>query len=218
MRTPKEYSAMIKEGVVTTKVLGEVLFSINKRAKNWRDQKRAYKMTYYEKTYERAVEEEKKYYQMKSDILNLFMPICIHKDIKYRDKFVRVYDTAGTDEFERTVDYNGFNYNYIVKNSDKFNIKKYGSFMDWEFEQEVYFVDVIEETYVHKELFFNYFEIGQNKFHEPINEEEVKDSNLKIIVLDDFKTEGEDINDLLSTQFCKKVYDGIMNGELKIVD
>jgi len=64
MRTPKEYSAMIKEGVVTTKVLGEVLFSINKRAKNWRDQKRTYKMTYYEKTYERAVEEEKKYYQI----------------------------------------------------------------------------------------------------------------------------------------------------------
>ena len=62
MKTPTEYNKMIKEGYITKNVLGEVLFSINKRAKNWRDRKRQYKHTIYQKTYENAVENEKKYY------------------------------------------------------------------------------------------------------------------------------------------------------------
>lgn len=37
MKTPKEYTEMIKQKEVTTKLVGEVLYSLNKRAKNARE-------------------------------------------------------------------------------------------------------------------------------------------------------------------------------------
>ena len=33
MKTPIKYNALIKNGKITTQILGEVLYSINKRAK-----------------------------------------------------------------------------------------------------------------------------------------------------------------------------------------
>lgn len=36
MRTPAKYNTLIKNGKITSQILGEVLYSINKRAKNWR--------------------------------------------------------------------------------------------------------------------------------------------------------------------------------------
>ena len=43
MKTPKEWSKNLKKRLVTEDMLEAALFSVNKRAKNWRDKKREYK-------------------------------------------------------------------------------------------------------------------------------------------------------------------------------
>ena len=40
MRTPKEYADNIKKGIITTSMLEAALYSVNKRAKNYRDAER----------------------------------------------------------------------------------------------------------------------------------------------------------------------------------
>ena len=49
-------------------------------------------------------------------------------------------------------------------------------------------------------------------------EREIPDEIVEIIELVDFKTEGEDINELLSTQFCKKVHELLMDNKLQIIE
>ena len=43
MRIPKAYTENLNKGIVTEQMLCDVLYSYNKRAKNWRDKKRQYK-------------------------------------------------------------------------------------------------------------------------------------------------------------------------------
>lgn len=37
MKTPDNYSVLIKKGILTTEIAADVIYSLNKRAKNWRD-------------------------------------------------------------------------------------------------------------------------------------------------------------------------------------
>lgn len=43
MKTPKVYSENLKQGIITPSMLEEVLYSYNKRAKNYRDRARDYR-------------------------------------------------------------------------------------------------------------------------------------------------------------------------------
>jgi len=88
MRTPNIYIENLENGIVTEKMLCDVLFSYNKRAKNWRDKKREYKHSYATNSYtwfNSALENEQKYYGYKSEILNLLTPECIHEEIFEND-------------------------------------------------------------------------------------------------------------------------------------
>lgn len=218
MKTPTEYNKMIKEGYITKNVLGEVLFSINKRAKNWRDRKRQYSYSYYEKSYDDAVENEKKYYEMKDDILSLFSPLCIHVDVKYKTKRIRIYDTVGFDKYDdiRETKYDGKDF-YQLLESDEYEICHSGSFMDYFSYERVQFIDVVIDRYEDKRLYFKYYEVGDHTFHTPIQEEDVS-QDLEVIELENFKTKGDDINNLLSTQFCKKVHELLMDNKLEIIE
>ena len=218
MKTPTEYNKMIKEGYITKNVLGEVLFSINKRAKNWRDRKRQYKHSIYQKNYEDAVENEEKYYSMKDDILSHFKPECIHVDIKYRTERVRIYNTAGYDRNDKPRQTKKKKKNfYKLLKSNKYEICHRGSFFDYYEYCEVEFIDIVTKRTEDKKLYFKYYTVGNNTFHTPIEEQAIP-KDLEIIELVDFKTEGEDINELLSTQFCKKVHELLMDNKLQIVE
>jgi hypothetical protein len=84
MKTPKSYIENLDNGIVTEKMLCDVLYSYNKRAKNWRDKKRQYKYSYAANSYvwfNTALDNEKKYYEYKSELLNLIEPECIHEEI-----------------------------------------------------------------------------------------------------------------------------------------
>lgn len=52
MRTPKEYSENLKNGIITAEMLEACLFSVNKRAKNCRDKIREYRRNRYFTGYE----------------------------------------------------------------------------------------------------------------------------------------------------------------------
>lgn len=83
MRTPRQYVVNLENGIVTEQMLCDVLYSYNKRAKNWRDKKRQYKHSYAANSYawfNNALENEKKYYEYKSEILSLLKPECIHEE------------------------------------------------------------------------------------------------------------------------------------------
>lgn len=88
MRTPKKYTENLEKGVITEQMLCDVLYSYNKRAKNWRDKKREYKKSYSSNSYvwvNDARENEQKYYGYKTEILNLLEPECIHEEILEND-------------------------------------------------------------------------------------------------------------------------------------
>ena len=82
------------------------------------------------------------------------------------------------------------------------------SYFDYEYDREVYFIDIPDEE--NSFLYFLYYEYPKHSFHNPINKEELEKYNkLEIIDIEDFETFGKDVNDLLSLQFCDKVYDVI---------
>ena len=63
-------------------MLEDSLYSVNKRAKNWRDKKREYKHLRYDKyhNYENAEANESEMYSKKQTLLSLLTPVRIHQE------------------------------------------------------------------------------------------------------------------------------------------
>lgn len=207
MRTPKRYTDLIKNKKRTNQIIAECIYSVNKRAKNYRDKIKDYKQggfyKYKEDNIENAKEQKEKYYSMKEDLLLNFSPKLIHK--KYdREKIQRVYS---------------YQKNYEKLYNEKRNdIVWENSYYDYDRNKEVDFFDYSlgEKKY----LYFLYYEIGEYSFHTPITEERVeKNTQLEIKEIDEnFQTHGADIVDLLSTQFVQKVIDLLDSGDYTIIE
>lgn len=207
MRTPKRYTDLIKNKKITNQIIAECIYSVNKRAKNYRDKIKDYKQggfyKYKEDNIENAKEQKEKYYSMKEDLLLNFSPKLIHK--KYDgEKIQRVYS---------------YQKNYTKLYNEKINdIFKENSYYDYDRNKEVDFFDYSlgEKKY----LYFLYYEIGEYSFHTPITEERVeKNTQLEIKEIDEnFQTHGADIVDLLSTQFVQKVIDLLDSGDYTIIE
>lgn len=198
MRTPATYSRMLNKGFITKDVLGEVLYSINKRAKNYRDVKRKY-MNFKNDRYnnfEKSEEQEELFYSMKDNILKNMLPIEIHKDTKIKKYTTKVYDYE--EEY------------YTIKDED---IIRENSYYDRELDCEVEFKVVAIQEEI--ELYFKYYKIGKYDFHIPIEKKNI-DPSLPLKELSNFETYGKDINELLSVPFCKKVYGMLQDNKLKI--
>ena len=207
MRTPKRYTDLIKNKKITNQIIAECIYSVNKRAKNYRDKIKDYKQggfyKYKEDNIENAKEQKEKYYSMKEDLLLNFSPKLIHK--KYDgEKIQRVYS---------------YQKNYEKLYNEKRNdIVWENSYYDYDRNKEVDFFDYSlgEKKY----LYFLYYEIGEYSFHTPITEERVeKNTQLEIKEIDEnFQTHGADIVDLLSTQFVQKVIDLLDSGDYTIIE
>ena len=207
MRTPKRYTDLIKNKKITNQIIAECIYSVNKRAKNYRDKIKDYKQggfyKYKEDNIENAKEQKEKYYSMKEDLLLNFSPKLIHK--KYdREKIQRVYS---------------YQKNYEKLYNEKRNdIVWENSYYDYDRNKEVDFFDYSlgEKKY----LYFLYYEIGEYSFHTPITEERAeKNTELEIKEIDEnFQTHGADIVDLLSTQFVQKVIDLLDSGDYTIIE
>ncbi|MFS9320984.1 hypothetical protein [Streptococcus infantis] len=207
MRTPKKYNDLIKNKEITNKIIAECIYSVNKRAKNYRDKIKDYNQAgfykYKENNIENAKEQKEKYYSMKDDLLLNFSPKLIHK--KYDgEKRQRVYS---------------YQKNYAKLYNEKINdIVWENSYYDYDRNKEVDFFDYSlgEKKY----SYFLYYEIGEYSFHTPITEERVeKNTQLEIKEIDEnFQTHGADIVDLLSTQFVQKVIDLLDSGDYTIIE
>ena len=208
MRTPKEYSDNLKNGLVTDEMLSNVLFSYSKRAKNYRDKIREYRHIqrtngyWYDKygTIPKLEERRDMLYGKKSDLLNLRPEhlVCIHKQDKHATE--RIYD------YEKR-------YDKIVR--DRYDDIVWSNYyFDYEEYREVYFVDIPSPNKQY--LYFLYYEYPLHTFHTPIEKSDIGSiksvhPGINIIEIDDLETYGDDINDLLSLQFCDKVYNFMMN-------
>ena len=197
MKTPIAYNRLINENKITAEILGTVLYSINKRAKNWRDKKRKYKLLKYDRynNYEKALENEQHYYNMKIDILDRLQPTAIHKEVKIRERIKRIFDYE--EEFSCIKD------NAVIATAEYFDECR-GSIVTYKKVKNI----------ENKALYYLYYEIGEYGFHKPINEDDISKYNLEIYLLNNFITSGQDINDLLSTQFCQKVYRSFTSNRL----
>ena len=202
MRTPKKYNDLIKNKEITNKIIAECIYSVNKRAKNYRDKIKDYNQAGFYNI-ENAKEQKEKYYSMKDDLLLNFSPKLIHK--KYDgEKRQRVYS---------------YQKNYAKLYNEKINdIVWENSYYDYDRNKEVDFFDYSlgEKKY----SYFLYYEIGEYSFHTPITEERVeKNTQLEIKEIDEnFQTHGADIVDLLSTQFVQKVIDLLDSGDYTIIE
>ena len=207
MRTPKRYTDLIKNKKITNQIIAECIYSVNKRAKNYRDKiedsNQAGFYKYKEINNEKAKEKKERYYSMKEDLLLNFSPKLVHKQY-VGEKRQRVYS---------------YQKNYEKLYNEKRNdIVWENSYYDYDRNKEVDFFDYSlgEKKY----LYFLYYEIGEYSFHTPITEERAeKNTELEIKEIDEnFQTHGADIVDLLSTQFVQKVIDLLDSGDYTIIE
>lgn len=209
MKTPKEYANNVKNGIITTKMLSDCIFSVNKRAKNWRDKEHQYRGKYSDDWYgtvDKARENKEMYYSQKEMLLTPIKPKCIHRENTSSSHRVRYFDYEP--EYDEL--YGEFFYE--------------GSYYDREQQCEVYFGDIMES-----ESFYNYYlfyDLGcGHTFHDPLefNVDEKIDKfksypDLKVEEVTSIITYGHDTKDLLSTQFVNKVLTLIRSGEYTLLD
>ena len=207
MKTPKLYNELINEKKITNEIIAECIYSVNKRAKNYRDKIKEYKNgrfhQHLESNIEKAEEEIRKYYQLKEEFLKVFTPILIHKQFICEEK-KRVYS------YEK-------NYEKLLQEKTN-DIFWENSYYDYDKDMEIEFFDYYLGT--KKYLYFLYYEIAEYSLHSPISEE-VAESNteLEIQEIDEnFKTHGSKIEGLLSMQFVKKVLELLQSEDYTIVN
>lgn len=204
METPKEYSKNLKNNILTTEMLIDCLFSVNKRAKNCRDKEREYRDKFRgcrlgDKygTEEKYREKKEEYYSQKEKILALFTPDCIHSELQQRR--TRIYDYEeeyGTTYLDNEVIHSGHYFDPIT-------------------DEPVFFDDIM----LPYTQFYLFYDFGKCSFHTPIDEYLIKNyPNLEIVNIGSLTTYGKDIDVLLSTQFVKKVLAMIENNNYVYVD
>lgn len=211
MRTPKEYTDNLTKGIITTQMLLDALYSVNKRAKNWRDKEREYRSFsslqhsinhfYYDKynNIEKAKATKEAYYKQKEMLLSIIKPVCIHKELVGYER-------------ERIYDYDPRYKNFAMAK----NFVWENCYYDHDEERKVWFGDV-ELRDKPRYFFYLFYDLGGNHtFHSPIKEEKIDQLELPIVEIGSLNTKGNDISFLLSTQFVKKMLVLIASGKYKL--
>jgi hypothetical protein len=175
MKTKKIWLDNLKNGTITNEMLSLCLYSVNKRAKNYRDMARKYNNYYGIE----ASDKKEEMYNYKSEMLQYIRPKCIHC-IKSIGR-IRKYSHE-----------KGF---YNIPDND---IIYQGSFLSNEY-GNVDFKDVYTNFYD----YYLYYQIDEFGFHQPIINE-IEYPELEIVQISNLETFGKDINDLVSMQFVKK--------------
>lgn len=193
MRTPSEFAKNLKSRCISMEMLDAALYSVNKRAKNWRNKKREYKHNRYDYygNYEKAEINENLMYKKKEKLLSIFPPTCIHKEFFGYER-IRVYD------------YQRHYTKLLAEHALKGDIVWINSYWDYDRDNEVNFFDyeIQDEPIYHYYLFH---EMPKHTYHTPIDESDIKKYDLPVIEINTIRTEGDDISDLVSVQFVDKL-------------
>lgn len=193
MRTSKEYMKNLNNKIITKEMLGDCLYSVNKRAKNARDKEREYRYDYkyYNDVKYRAQKES--YYNMKDKLLKLVTPTCIHEEKQLRK--IRVYDYEDA--------YHQYSPEEIIYSN---------SFYDRELQEWVNFINVMAS----ENKYYLFYDFGDYSFHTPIDSPE-QYPDMNVIEISQLITHGRSIEDLISVQFVKRVVDLVKSGEYTYV-
>lgn len=110
------YNEYLQKGIITKAMLGDCLYSVNKRAKNARDKLREYrnKMRRYGRyaydkygNEDRCEERMENYYAQKDYMLKIIQPDCIHVERQENKKRFYDYDVSFESFSDDTVIYSG---------------------------------------------------------------------------------------------------------------
>lgn len=198
----KSYTENLKRGVVTDEMVADVLYSFNKRAKNYRDRIRKIsqdahyygRRQYDERNLQNCEEKMDTYYEKKDKILRHYPEkmVCIHR--LTTQQTIRFYiDDEEYDEYVNT--------DYVIDSGVR---EYYDEYL------HVYCSDPWIKIRREEHLYFVYYDFSSHSFHHPIEKRDLKHyHSLEVVDIDELVTKGEDIGILLSCQFCDKVYDFI---------
>lgn len=95
MKTPKQYNDNLKNKIITEEMFSDCLYSVNKRAKNYRDKAYEYKNRYrfYHKAVDSQFDKMNEFYGLKERLLKYLNPKCIHRQfIGYETERVYSYE------------------------------------------------------------------------------------------------------------------------------
>lgn len=174
-------------------MLADCLYSVNKRAKNYRDkerEQRVYSRGHYYVDNSRFIDGARKkkleMYRMKDTLLKILTPVCIHKEfIGYETERIYSYETEEYKKYKKQFYYEG---QYM---DDDYSIVYFGD------------IELKDEPIYHYYLFYD-LNCGHT-FHTPIKKEELDKYSLPIIEISELETTGHKVNDLVSVQFVRKV-------------
>lgn len=184
MDTPEIFYENLSKGIITYEMLDLALFSLNKRAKNYRDQKRKAKKSLYAQAQlfgfsnpdnpEEAERMEKEFYAKKERLLQIVKPVCVHQELAgYKKDYI--YDKDEIDYADIFID--SIFHNRVL---DRGICRKEG--------KDIRFFVRKGEPY-YRYYFFRC--IGTHTYHSPINKETALSSGLPIHIINEIKTEGE---------------------------
>ena len=208
MKTPKEWTKNLENGIITEEMLDAALYSVNKRAKNCRDQKREYRHRYdkYHNA-DRYKEKEAEYYGQKEKLLSVLQPMCIHRETLGFEK-IRHYDNQPgfSDTLARCLSAGAICWSNSFVRSGGYGYRWWDDdFYEYE-ENRTYFFD--EELFQRPLIYYYlFYAVGTHSYHSPLqlNEAQIltyaKEQDLEIIDIDKLDTRGDDIIGLCSTSF-----------------
>lgn len=200
MKTPTKYSKLVKKNELDKELIGHVAFSINKRAKNYRDKRNEYRYSNYRHAYSCMQSYEEKMneaYTMKTNILSLFKPIEVHQ-ATFKNEFYKIV-YSDQPEYSQIKPHQVRSTGRSLTTGNKY--------------KEI----LIEKSRIQ---YFLHYEINNFKFHQPIDEIELENyADLSVKILEDnFKVDRKKGTELLSAQFCKKVYQLLQSGEYTLIE
>lgn len=220
MRTPKKWSDNLRNKIITDEMLEAALFSVNKRAKNYRDKKREYQHkytnTFHDYSAPQAAKEEEMY-QKKEELLSLLTPICVHEEFWGYERTRHYSYQSGFEKKLVTSAYRG-----VIVHDGSF-IRRipndYNAYSDWYDDygdrEIVYFFDT-ENINQPKGRKYLYYVLGDHSYHTPLTAETEKQyANLPCVFIGKLNTAGEEIDDLVSLQFVQKLLNLIRSGDYR---
>lgn len=203
MKTPKEYTDNLKNGIITQPMLIDCLYSSNKRAKNYRDKEREYRQMYRRNRYfydkydniGQCQAKKEEYYKQKEIMLSVIDPKCIHAEhCGYERERIYDYDPR----YKKYAKAGAFVWENYYFDHDIDDFVEFGD------------IELKDKPIYHYYLFYD---VGADKtFHTPIEEKQIADyPNLEVVKIDRIETEGHEINDLISNQFVTKLIELIQS-------
>lgn len=201
MRTSAEYKKSLNNGVVMTEMLMEALFSVNKRAKNYRDIERECREEYFGMYEEANRQKKEQFYGRKDKLLSCLKPTCIHREhLGYEGIRVDDDDPEYREKYNRALSMKAV----VWRNSytDRETYTKHSFFIYEDYTRPRYH-------------YYLYYICGNATFHSPIQKEDLENyKNLEIVDLDGpLKTKGHDCSELMSVQFVDKIIKALEDGK-----